>query len=425
MTYKDRFRRISPSGGPQSSFRGVRFYLPQDELEGGPRGQVHEYPGSNEHTTQYLGESVRRFTVTAFVSGPDHDLERDRLIRALATPGAGLLIHRTYGQMQAEVEPGKTWRVSHSQDQGGRSTFTIPFIRAGTQTEPTTNVNSVSSTKVSADLAKTEELTTFNENLNTLGPEDIRNNIFQAITTANNTLISVNNRVSGALATPTQIAGMIESFGNNLATLIATPSRIPEISEGMYQIVAAIFGVITDAAVALRADLNAPAEFRAQALIDARKVIILARQSREQIAALEDLGLTDNEKVVYALAAQAATTEAARTAVDLPYDSRDAANETREELSAALADLAASSDNDDLYAALTKLRVELSRHLSRTAGELPQVLDYLPARTLPALLIAHAIYGDARRADEIAARNSIRHPGFVPGSVVLKVLADA
>jgi prophage DNA circulation protein len=41
--------------------------------------------------------------------------------------------------------------------------------------------------------------------------------------------------------------------------------------------------------------------------------------------------------------------------------------------------------------------------------------------TLPALVVAHRVYGDATRADEIVSRNRVRHPGFVPGGIALEV----
>jgi prophage DNA circulation protein len=41
-----------------------------------------------------------------------------------------------------------------------------------------------------------------------------------------------------------------------------------------------------------------------------------------------------------------------------------------------------------------------------------------PLQTIPALVLAHSLYGDAwyqsARADELVARNRIIHPGFVP-----------
>jgi prophage DNA circulation protein len=420
MTYRTEFAK-NPG-----SFRGVPFFTPSSEREGGRRGTVTEYPNSDAHRTQDLGLMVQRFMVTAWVIGPEYHITRDRLIAALEMPGAGPLVHRFHGRMDAKVEPGKTFRVTETQDEGGKAVFSIPFIRA-VAAEPIYASNTAQAVRNAANKAKSFSLTAFVNQLDTSGFDEVRAEIFERMQDANNALTDVNNRVSGALATPTQIAGMIQTFGNNLATLIATPTRIGELADGLYAITEAIFGVIIQAGEALRADARLPFEQAAEAQVQARKVIGLNRQSRAQLAALL-AGLkstaSDNDRVIFTLLAEAAAVEAARAAVDLPYDSRDTATETREDLTAALGALANSGD-DDAYASLTDLRVELTRHLSRTAGELPQVITYTPARTLPSMLIAHLIYGDARRCEEIVARNGLRHPGFVPGAFPIKVLADA
>ncbi len=57
-------------------------------------------------------------------------------------------------------------------------------------------------------------------------------------------------------------------------------------------------------------------------------------------------------------------------------------------------------------------------------ADLARIVSSTPARTEPALLIAHRLYGDASRADEIIARNKIAHPLFVPGGTPLEVLSD-
>jgi prophage DNA circulation protein len=41
---------------------------------------------------------------------------------------------------------------------------------------------------------------------------------------------------------------------------------------------------------------------------------------------------------------------------------------------------------------------------------------YAPAETVSALVLAHALYGDALRSGEIVERNRVRHPGFVPAT---------
>jgi prophage DNA circulation protein len=46
---------------------------------------------------------------------------------------------------------------------------------------------------------------------------------------------------------------------------------------------------------------------------------------------------------------------------------------------------------------------------------------YTPLTVLPALVLAHRIYQDATRADELVARNGISHPAFMP-AVALEIL---
>ena len=50
--------------------------------------------------------------------------------------------------------------------------------------------------------------------------------------------------------------------------------------------------------------------------------------------------------------------------------------------------------------------------------------SYTPQATLPALVIAHRLYGDATRADEVCVRNNVRHPGALRGGMALEVLSE-
>ncbi|MNG20327.1 hypothetical protein D3C84_1045720 [compost metagenome] len=80
--------------------------------------------------------------------------------------------------------------------------------------------------------------------------------------------------------------------------------------------------------------------------------------------------------------------------------------------------------SDDTYLSLSGLRVEIVSGIPGSGRDLPQLLDYTPPATLPALVVAHQLYGDAGRADEIVARNRPRHPGFLVGGQALEVLSD-
>ena len=66
------------------------------------------------------------------------------------------------------------------------------------------------------------------------------------------------------------------------------------------------------------------------------------------------------------------------------------------------------------YGRLRQIRAALVERLSGLADALPQVVDAQPAAIVPSLALAYSIYGDIERADEIASRNRLARPGFVP-----------
>jgi prophage DNA circulation protein len=87
-------------------------------------------------------------------------------------------------------------------------------------------------------------------------------------------------------------------------------------------------------------------------------------------------------------------------------------------------DVLMEAAGDPVYKSLADLRAAVVRDLTVRGADLARTARYTPKQTLPALAVAYRIYGDASRDEEIAARNRIRHPGFVPGGETLEVLSD-
>lgn len=141
------------------------------------------------------------------------------------------------------------------------------------------------------------------------------------------------------------------------------------------------------------------------------------------------------------LVRRCAMIEAARSASQADYDTYDQAVAMRDELAALLDDEAAgivpaSTGNgspattvrevsEPVYQALTALRVALVRDLSTRAIDAPRVTRATLPSTMPALVAAYRIHGDATREAEILSRNGrlIRHPGFVPGGEALEIIS--
>ncbi|KJS76766.1 MAG: hypothetical protein JL55_17690 [Pseudomonas sp. BICA1-14] len=143
-----------------------------------------------------------------------------------------------------------------------------------------------------------------------------------------------------------------------------------------------------------------------------------------------------NQAAIYTLIERAAVAEAARLATGRPldtagstlpgltYNNREEAVDTRDVLVAEL-DRQQLQASPERYRALAGLTTALVTDLNRRSASLAPLTRFTPGATMPALVIAHRLYGDASRAGEIVARNRVAHPGFVPGGQALEVLKDA
>lgn len=68
----------------------------------------------------------------------------------------------------------------------------------------------------------------------------------------------------------------------------------------------------------------------------------------------------------------------------------------------------------EVTVALVQLRVAIVRDVATRAERLQRRSTFTPAAVLPALVVAHRVYQDATRADELADRNKVRNPMFMP-----------
>jgi prophage DNA circulation protein len=106
------------------------------------------------------------------------------------------------------------------------------------------------------------------------------------------------------------------------------------------------------------------------------------------------------------------------------YDSYESAITVRTELADSLDEESESTNNDLVYVALTDLRTAVVQAVPDPDQDLPRLAKFSPRQTLPSLVVAYQLYGDAGRADDIVARNDPRRPGFLTGGQSLEVLAN-
>jgi len=123
--------------------------------------------------------------------------------------------------------------------------------------------------------------------------------------------------------------------------------------------------------------------------------------------------------------------EFARAAAAVPWASRDEAMAARDRVSdalAAAADAVAALGWDDVWQRLVALRAASAADLAERAAPLPRIRRVELPGVMSSTFIAYQLDGDSisdlfGRAAALAARNRVRHPGFVPSSRPIEVLA--
>ncbi len=428
MSYLDRLK--------PGSFRGVPFFTPEHSMDGGHRGTVHEYPGSDDHTSQSLGKSVKTFSVTAVLIGADYDLIKNQLIEALDKGGPGKLVHRYLGEFDAEVEPGKRYTLRESEGDGARCVFTIPFIRSGAAKSPSAKADSRQLVKATATATRTYARAKFYAEVDQHGPEWLRDQMLDAVNTASSAMRSVARTVNGTLGYVSGVEAAIDNFANAAATMISSPTVVLEIADEIIAITLSIFEAFITVGQAAADTVNA---FRGQPSLEAATAAVESRRLGRSLAgSLRDINDTEsvaldettdltaqsttnaiNVSEVMKASAAAAAVEAA---LSIPYDSQTTANNVRDAVCDIIQGIADATTGDDLYAALVDMRAAFYEHMSLLAGSLPSPATYVPRSAMPALLVAHLVHGDARRVDEIVVRNNVRHPGFCLPGVELEVI---
>lgn len=423
------------------AFRGVPFHLKNSTRTGGRRTVLNEYPLRDKPDTQDMGRKARQFNLAMTVIGQDYMAKRDLLIEALETFGPGTLMHPFYGEMQ--VATLGDYSIEESTEQGGMARISQNFVESGEKPRPDSHPLAGAQVNAAADQVQQEALGEFTEEwsvadqagfvadeaLAMLG--EASGMVGEAYAAAEGLANSAVSGMQGLTSDILNADGLLNSAGsfNTLFGRVTGSFQQLLLSPGNlgFSLLSLVRGMTVG--------LSPFGAFKAMAaLFNASSKAKPVRgngyvtPSRAQQAA--------NQAAVYTLIERIAVTEAARLATGRPvtdsgkvlpgltYDNRDQAVGVRDQVVAEL-DRQQLQAAPERYSALVKLTAALVADMNGRSATLVPLASYQTHTTMPALLIAHRLYGDARRADEIVSRNRIAHPGFVSGGQVLEVLKDA
>lgn len=393
--------RIQPG-----SFRGVTFFSDAADGEVGRRVVLHEYPGRDKPYSEDLGRKARKFTLEIYVFGVDYMAARDALIAAFEEAGPGRLMHPYRGEMSASVLEVRGPRESTRE--GGMARFSVTFVEGGEASFPAAEVDGGEIVSAAADDAAAAVQEEFAEQFDVSGPAWIAEEAVGLVDSISNQIAAIKDAIPSLPEAVTGFVSDLQGLSVEAESLIRTPAGLG----------GQIYGLVADLVLLPDRPLRALDSYRQlwDVLNDA-PAVSESTPSRTRQAA--------NQAALASLVQRAAVVEAARAVAvgGVDFASYQEAIAARDELAEQL-DLQMETAGDAAYATLAGLRAELVRYVAANAGDLARLVSYTPAATLPALVIAHRLYGDATQAEEIVARNNLRHPGFVPGGAPLEVLSN-
>lgn len=415
-----------------ASFRGVPFFVDSSSYQGGRRVQLHEYPLRDLPFAEDLGRKARTYQLEAYVLEPrpwekttdTYMTRRDALITALETAGPGALVHPFLGTKQVVMGP---YSVSENFKEGGKAVFSVPFIEAGQLLEPDALTDTQSAVGAAGIAAAAALSSDFAAKFSIL---DKAKWLSDAAVKKLGQISNEMQDLSQLIAVPSAVTAVVsaaQGFSSSLTGLISAPS---DLAAQIVGIIALIPTMAEQPLDALDLYKNGLFSFGATDL----PVQGSAASQLQQLANRDAVNTLVKGLAITGFAGSSAAVPS-RSSISFPsassslattgqkgYDTSDAATAVLQDFLDAVDDLLPDL-GDAGYAAMLDLRAAVMADLQSRAAALPELIQWIPSATMPALLAAQIRYGDATRADEIVARNDIPDPGFVQGGRTLEVLS--
>lgn len=418
MGWRDNYRA--------ATFRGVGFFVATADSSHGRRQAVHETAQRDVPYTEDLGRKSREFGITGYLLGKEYDVAREELIKVCEQAGPGVLVHPYRGELTV-VCRGLT--VSESSEEGGKCTISMTFLEAGEASYPSAKVDSVNAISAKGNEVTEAAKGTFVSDFLSQGyPAFVADAASTKIKDLSDFLSSPEFIVSSDIQAASDYYAKVKEIGSNAFSLIQAPL---ELAGQVIDAIGSVRSAFGDSALGMLVGLfdqygsffgggssgsSGVTPSRQQVVKNSNAIDALVRQSAISQAAVA--------AVVTQTATPVSNGGTKTTSSPAKYDSYESAITVRTDLADRLDEESEATNNDLVYVALTDLRTAVVQAVPDPEQDLPRLAKFSPRQTLPSLVVAYQLYGDASRADDIVTRNDPRRPGFLMGGQQLEVLAN-
>ncbi|MGC6386577.1 DNA circularization protein [Ewingella sp. S1.OA.A_B6] len=433
-----------------ASFRGVPFAVVEGDGSFGRRQAIHEYPYRDTAWVEDMGRSTRRLTLNGFIiqsslvyNAPDVMTQRDSLIAACESLGAGTLIHPTLGELTVSIPEGGL-KLRESKDSERVFEFSLTVIESGLRVFAITSASSAVSTVQTSWLAlAAKSAATFIAEVNS----DIRT-VTQAIKTIKSTVSFWTGMVTRVANEATNLSNTLKStFGSsrygryNTGTVggsasgatAATSSdadtddyellvsqKMSAAVENRAQTQASTASLLSSTSIASYASgaqdvINTLLASEAKGLDLIRMFETLAGFSDTTYRpASSDSSITLSVQIYLNTLCVGAMAYAASLYEPVSYDDATALLQRMVTAIDTVSLAAADAGYDVVFSELSVLKTTVNSTLMEKGALLANISTVTFGQPLPALNLANRLYQDADRTEGLVKTGDPVHPAFMP-----------
>lgn len=427
------FAQLKPA-----SYRGVPFGVLAGSVKFGRRNVIHQYPFRDTPWVEDMGREARRFALTGFLVGDDVIARRAALLAKVegkADPAGEELIHPTMGTYQVALID---FTCTEKWNEGRYFELTFTFVEQGKREFPTRAAAGQGSVVAAGNRSQAAAAQAF--------AVKARDALAEGAVAVNAAVKQAGAWAKVSLQTSRDVTSLVNlgaSLPGEFGRLLGQASTLKT-----GQVVAPVFGLdaqtLQGKAAVSRAKVDSAAtrvksaaagagsgsatEFpgAAQGLTEAVRVnSATPGDAIRALGALAAYSPAISEEgpaaVVGAetevLMRRAATVSMTLAAAAFRPASADDAVAVRDLVLGAVDSVlteAGDRGDDDVFLQFRSLRESVASDLNARGANLPNLRTFKSAVGLPALVLAHRLYGDIGRTEDLVRRARPVHPAFMP-----------
>ncbi len=393
-----------------ASYKGVPFYFEEDREKGGRDNVKNVFPHRDPPFIEDMGESLRFYSGAAYVHGDNADQLAAALKAVLASYGAGTLVVPYFGAVTVHCEE---FERKTERDKLGYVAFDVKFVRAGAASAFISvpflqNVAFVAANDLAGAIAAL-----FPATIATLGePDHVVASAADTLAGAAAAIDVLRQQYPSAPAASAKVRDAVASIIAAVPDAITVASAPGDVAAG---VAASLISAARDLAASMPAASGAQAALALAGAFPSAHLVLGGAPFK-----LSSDRAAVNAEASARVARLAAMTAYAESVLRMTFASRPDGvtmrGEVAERFENELYDTTGAA-NAALYVALDTLRNAVIEWLTRTINDLAPVITVESNVIRPSLDLAWRLYADPARADELVARNSVRHPSFMPRTI--------